>query len=106
MNYIIHAKGLKLIEEIDEEAIKSNTHENKQNFLKICELIFDLQTKTIYCPFMNISGHVNYFDIHITENKKDFINRVYNPSAQYFSEDYDEVIDNLEKLLNEEETRY
>ncbi len=50
---------------------------NKKEFLEICSILYDIQTQTEMCIFLNVSGHVNKFNFTISKNKIDYLEKIY-----------------------------
>ena len=90
----------------DEEAISANTKELKQQFLTLCELVYDIQTKTEYCPFMSFFGHVNNIDINIAKTKDDYDIHIFGRTTKYLNKNYQDMISELKELYNDDSKRY
>ena len=72
-------------------------NEKLQEIFKLC---LRINKETEYAAFFNYSGHVECFDIRVTESKKNYTEMVYDIFV-YQSIFMDEQIDTVIKKLNE-----
>jgi len=85
----------------DIEAKKLLDVKYKDQFIQLCNLLFNIQSKTVLCPFIDMSGHVNKMSITIAKTKEGFNNKIFSNNWIELAEDNTDIIEKLQSLYDE-----